>query len=213
MEGANPKEIQPETQTKKTNIINLEKFNQTKEEDVGITEYMSPENPGFKCVLKHRYSDFLVNEIGLDGKVVWIREMDEIPQEKNEVVKKEDLTEEKAEEIIKNNFNDLLNQEETKNFSKLIINYIYKNFQINDSIEINYIEEKDKRKKLHEKIREYFPFLDSETTENKELKEKKIIIRYMTKENQFKRRKIFPEKNKNILLFSLLKKNIDTNGA
>ena len=80
MEGANPKEIQPETQTKKTNIINLEKFNQTKEEDVGITEYMSPENPGFKCVLKHRYSDFLVNEIGLDGKVVWIKEMDEIPQ-------------------------------------------------------------------------------------------------------------------------------------
>ena len=139
MEGANPKEIQPETQTKKTNIINLEKFNQTKEEDVGITEYMSPENPGFKCVLKHRYSDFLVNEIGLDGKVVWIKEMDEIPQEKNEVVKKEDLTEEKAEEIIKNNFNDLLNQEETKNINNLIINYIYKNFQINDSIEINYI--------------------------------------------------------------------------
>ena len=40
--------------------------------------------------------------IPLDGKVVWIKEMDEIPQEKNEVVKKEDLTEEKAEEIIKN---------------------------------------------------------------------------------------------------------------
>jgi tRNA pseudouridine13 synthase len=35
----------------------------------------------------------------------------------------------------------------------------------------------------------------------------------MTKENQFKRRKIFPEKNKNVLLFSLLKKNIDTIGA
>ena len=52
--------------------IDLDKFNKTKEEDVGITEFMSPENPGFKCVLKHRYSDFLVNEIGLDGKVVWI---------------------------------------------------------------------------------------------------------------------------------------------
>ena len=35
----------------------------------------------------------------------------------------------------------------------------------------------------------------------------------MTKENQFKRRKIFPEKNKNILLFSLLKKNIGTISA
>ena len=213
MESANPKETEPENPQQKTTTINLEKFNQTKEEDVGITEYMSPENPGFKCVLKHRYSDFLVNEIGLDGKVVWIKESDEIPQEKNELVKKEDLTEEKAEEIIKNNFSDLMTQEETKNFSKLIINYIYKTFQINDTIEINYIEEKDKRKKLHEKIREHFPFLDSETLENKELKEKKIVIRYMTKENQFKRRKIFPEKNKNILLFSLLKKNIDTIGA
>ena len=35
----------------------------------------------------------------------------------------------------------------------------------------------------------------------------------MTKENQFKRRKVFPDKNKNILLFSLMKKNIDTIGA
>ena len=210
MESAISNEIKEE----KSNMINLEKFNQIKEEDVGIIEYMSPENPGFKCVLKHRYSDFLVNEIGLDGKVVWIKESESIPSENNEILKKEeDLTEEKAEEIINKSFNDLLSQEEQKNFLKLIINYIYKIFQINDSIEINYIEEKEKRKKLHENIREFFPFLDSETIENKELKEKKIIIRYMTKENQFKRRKIFPEKDKKILLFSLLKKNIDTIGA
>ena len=200
--------------TQKQNIINLEKFSQTKEEDVGITEYMCPENPGFKCVLKHRYSDFLVNEIGLDGKVVWIKESDTMAIEQKETEKKiEELTEEKAEEIIKNNFNDLMNEKERESFNKLIVNYIYKTFQVNDSIEINYIEDKEQRKKLHEKIREYFPFLDSETVENKELKEKKIAIRYMTKENMFKRRKIFPDKNKNILYFSLLKRNLDTIGA
>ena len=200
--------------TQKQNIINLEKFSQTKEEDVGITEYMCPENPGFKCVLKHRYSDFLVNEIGLDGKVVWIKESDTMATEQKETEKKiEELTEEKAEEIIKNNFNDLMNEKERESFNKLIVNYIYKTFQINDSIEITYIEDKEQRKKLHEKIREYFPFLDSETVENKELKEKKIAIRYMTKENMFKRRKIFPDKNKNILYFSLLKRNLDTIGA
>ena len=88
-------------------------------------------------------------------------------------MKKEDLTEEKAEEIIKNNFSDLMTKEEIKNFSKLIINYIYKTFQINGTIEINYIEEKDKRKKLHEKIREHFPFLDSETLKIKTSKKKK----------------------------------------
>ena len=194
--------------------IDLNKFNKTKEEDVGITEFMSPENPGFKCVLKHRYSDFLVNEIGLDGKVVWIKEADSAIQEKKDEDKKaEELTEEKVGEILKNNFEGLIPKEEIISFNKLITNYIYKTHQINDSIEINYIEEKDKRKKLHENIRQFFPFLDSETIENKESKEKKIIIRYMTKENQFKRRKVFPDKNKNILLFSLMKKNIDTIGA
>ena len=194
--------------------IDLDKFNKTKEEDVGITEFMSPENPGFKCVLKHRYSDFLVNEIGLDGKVVWIKEADSAIQEKKDEDKKaEELTEEKVGEILKNNFEGLIPKEEINSFNKLIRNYIYKTHQINDSIEINYIEEKDKRKKLHENIRQFFPFLDSETIENKESKEKKIIIRYMTKENQFKRRKVFPDKNKNILLFSLMKKNIDTIGA
>ena len=212
MEEKTPSEEKPPQ--KPNNIIDLDKFNKTKEEDVGITEYMSPENPGFKCVLKHRYSDFLVNEIGLDGKVVWIKESDSLPQEKKEEEKKEELTEEKVEDIINNNFKDLMSsEEEIKKFNTLIINYIYKTFQINESIEIKYIEEKDKRKKLHENIRQYFPFLDSETLENKELKEKKIIIRYMTKENQFKRRKVFPDKNKNILLFSLMKKNIDTIGA
>ena len=207
-------EIQSQNFQKKVNSIDLTKFNKTKEEDVGITEYMSPENPGFKCVLKHRYSDFLVNEIGLDGKVVWIKEAPSAPQEeKNDKLVKEELTEEKADEIIENNFKELISSEELNNFNKLIVNYLNKIYQINESIEINYIEEKDKRKKLHEKIREFFPFLDSETIENKEFKEKKIVIRYMTKENQFKRRKIFPEKNKNVLLFSLLKKNIDTIGA
>eukprot|EP00240_Pyramimonas_obovata_P006842 CAMPEP_0118948974 /NCGR_PEP_ID=MMETSP1169-20130426/48786_1 /TAXON_ID=36882 /ORGANISM="Pyramimonas obovata, Strain CCMP722" /LENGTH=170 /DNA_ID=CAMNT_0006895507 /DNA_START=81 /DNA_END=590 /DNA_ORIENTATION=- len=39
------------------------------EKDVGITEYVSS-YPGFKGTLKYRYSDFIVNEVDLDGKVV-----------------------------------------------------------------------------------------------------------------------------------------------
>ena len=106
--------------------IDLEKFSKTKEEDVGITEFMCPENPGFKCVLKHRYSDFLVNGIGLDGKVVWIKEPDTTLQEKIEEDKKksEELTEEKADEILKNIFADLISKEEINSINKLIINYI-----------------------------------------------------------------------------------------
>ncbi|TPX49806.1 hypothetical protein SeMB42_g00594 [Synchytrium endobioticum] len=41
-----------------------------KESDVGITAYMNPDAPGFKGILKHRYTDFLVNEIDMSGQVV-----------------------------------------------------------------------------------------------------------------------------------------------
>lgn len=36
----------------------------------GISEYVCPDNLGFTGVLKQRYTDFLVNEIGLDGRVL-----------------------------------------------------------------------------------------------------------------------------------------------
>ena len=40
------------------------------EADVGITTYISKDIGGFVGTLKQRYTDFLVNEIGLDGEVV-----------------------------------------------------------------------------------------------------------------------------------------------
>jgi tRNA pseudouridine13 synthase len=39
----------------------------------GITEYVCPDNLGFTGVLKQRYTDFLVNEIGRDGKVLHLK--------------------------------------------------------------------------------------------------------------------------------------------
>lgn len=55
---------------------NAEKFNRyeqskcdsLKENQIGITEYVSP-GPGFTGIIKHRISDFQVNEIDLDGNV------------------------------------------------------------------------------------------------------------------------------------------------
>lgn len=40
-----------------------------KEKDVGITEFMSGEGGGFFGIIKERYTDFHVHEIGLDGRV------------------------------------------------------------------------------------------------------------------------------------------------
>ena len=40
------------------------------EQAVGISAFVSPNIPGFKCVIKQRYTDFLVNEILPGGEVV-----------------------------------------------------------------------------------------------------------------------------------------------
>jgi hypothetical protein len=45
------------------------------ENEAGIQEYLTPANDQvhFSCTMKHRYSDFIVNEIDLNGDVVWFR--------------------------------------------------------------------------------------------------------------------------------------------
>ncbi|KAK6438546.1 multisubstrate pseudouridine synthase 7, partial [Oleoguttula sp. CCFEE 5521] len=45
------------------------------ERAVGITDYTSPDAPGFSCVVKHRYTDFLVNEILPNGEVLHLTEI------------------------------------------------------------------------------------------------------------------------------------------
>lgn len=44
---------------------------------VGITAYVSPEAPGFSCIVKQRYTDFLVNEIDTNGQVLHLTELAE----------------------------------------------------------------------------------------------------------------------------------------
>jgi len=42
------------------------------EYEAGIQEYLSSkENTTIQCVIKHRFSDFIVNEIDEHGKIVW----------------------------------------------------------------------------------------------------------------------------------------------
>ncbi|KAK7183051.1 hypothetical protein DPSP01_006003 [Paraphaeosphaeria sporulosa] len=57
-----------------------------REARAGITEYVCPDNLGFTGVLKQRYTDFLVNEIGLDGEVLHLRKagVEGKPEQKEE---------------------------------------------------------------------------------------------------------------------------------
>lgn len=68
--------------------FNFENFNQTTEEDVGIVEFVNKVDEAFECVLKHRYSDFLVNEISENGNVTWLKIKSE-PETSNEQSKGE----------------------------------------------------------------------------------------------------------------------------
>lgn len=121
-----------ENNNKKDNFrqFNAENFNQTTEEDVGIIEFINKEHEAFECVLKHRYSDFLVNEISDNGNVVWLKMKSEAgittEQPKNQVgnepkiedkIRVEKLNTEKANNVTvqNNNINKLvLNSEMVK---------------------------------------------------------------------------------------------------
>ncbi|KAM7511824.1 hypothetical protein LguiB_010699 [Lonicera macranthoides] len=54
-------------------------MNTVDESDVGISCYIS-QLPGFRGILKQRYSDFIVNEVDLDGNVVHLTSLDAPPE-------------------------------------------------------------------------------------------------------------------------------------
>jgi tRNA pseudouridine13 synthase len=56
---------------------------QEREVRAGITEYVCASNRGFAGVLKQRYTDFLVNEIGLDGEVVHLKRLEPEKRERS----------------------------------------------------------------------------------------------------------------------------------
>jgi len=56
---------------KKSIVAELEAAKPFGEHEAGIQEYISPDNVAIQCAIKHRFSDFIVNEIDEHGKVVW----------------------------------------------------------------------------------------------------------------------------------------------
>ncbi|TPX68699.1 hypothetical protein SpCBS45565_g02925 [Spizellomyces sp. 'palustris'] len=46
------------------------------EQDVGITAFVDPSIPGFRGILKTRFTDFQVNEVTLDGQIVHLQSTD-----------------------------------------------------------------------------------------------------------------------------------------
>ncbi|XP_035219310.1 pseudouridylate synthase 7 homolog isoform X2 [Stegodyphus dumicola] len=153
------------------------------EEDVGITEYVSKLS-GFYAVMKERYSDFLVNEIDIQGNIVRLTNMDKPVISENTCQVKEILDEDTVKKL-----QDLVNTDECH---EVIIEVTNK--------------EKNVRKEIHVAIRQNFQGLESSTEEREE--RKVIVVKKLDSKAKGKRFK--PSTLGNYIHFVLYKENKDT---
>ncbi|XP_075163928.1 pseudouridine synthase 7 [Haematobia irritans] len=175
-----------------------------KEDQVGITEYVS-EGEGFTGVLKSRFSDFHVNEIDLNGKVLHLDNLD-IPEAKEELLSPEEL--EKARESLK----DVISQDIWNKIKELADAKYDFNAKPEDSqicVDVTELD-KDKRTDVHKIIKKlYEGKLVSSTIGGEHLGkgEDKKFIRVMKPKGRDRNRWTFPEE---YVHFIVHKENLDT---
>ncbi|XP_064399578.1 pseudouridylate synthase 7 homolog [Halichondria panicea] len=128
----------------------------TREEDVGISQYISP-HPGIFAILKQRYSDFIVHELALDGSMVQLTSFDlppDLPAPAS--VNLEDF-------FASSDIDKLRSLSGKSDEQEEVI------------IPLSEDVSKEGRKSMHTAIREHFPTLES-STEDSEKGGKKIIV-------------------------------------
>ena len=87
-DDANLDTLKIETPCKRPSITSNNTNNNTlptvkRSEDHGITEYVSSAHDGFYGILKHRISDFIVNEIDAEGKIVKLTDINNLEVKSN----------------------------------------------------------------------------------------------------------------------------------
>ncbi|XP_007244365.2 pseudouridylate synthase 7 homolog isoform X1 [Astyanax mexicanus] len=128
------------------------------EVDVGICKFVSEHN-GFSGILKERYSDFVVNEISKEGKIVRLDDLS-VP------VEPEEVSVEAAPVDCQ-----VLTEEQKQQLSDL---QLFKNKERNVSIEVE-DDSKEKRTLLHKAVKTSYPGLETKTEERDG---KKFIVAY-----------------------------------
>ncbi|XP_066489538.1 pseudouridylate synthase 7 homolog isoform X3 [Tiliqua scincoides] len=122
--------------------------------DVGITKFVSS-HKGFNGILKERYSDFVVHEIGKDGHIIHLDDFS-VPVD----------NEDPSEEIFT-----VLSVEDKQQLEEL---QLFKNKEGNVAIEV--IEDtKEKRTVIHQAVKSLFPGLETKTEDRDG---KKYIVAY-----------------------------------
>ncbi|XP_005205429.2 pseudouridylate synthase 7 homolog isoform X2 [Bos taurus] len=122
--------------------------------DVGITKFVSS-HQGFSGILKERYSDFVVHEIGRDGRISHLSDLS-VPVDE----------EDPSEDVFT-----VLTAEEKQRLEEL---QLFKNKETSVAIEV--IEDtKEKRTIIHQAIKSLFPGLETKTEDREG---KKYIVAY-----------------------------------
>lgn len=160
--------------------------------DVGITKFVSS-HQGFSGILKERYSDFVVHEIGKDGRVSHLDDLS-VP------VDEEDPSEDVC---------TVLTAEDKQRLEEL---QLFKNKEASVAIEV--VEDtKEKRTVIHQAIKSLFPGLETKTEDREG---KKYIVAYHAagkKALANPRKHYWPKSRGSYCHFVLYKENKDTMDA
>nr|KAF6419268.1 pseudouridine synthase 7 [Rousettus aegyptiacus] len=160
--------------------------------DVGITKFVSS-HQGFSGILKERYSDFVVHEIGKDGRISHLDDLS-VPVDE----------EDPSEDVFT-----VLTTEEKQHLEEL---QLFKNKETSVAIEV--IEDtKEKRTVIHQAIKSLFPGLETKTEDREG---KKYIVAYHAagkKALANPRKHSWPKSRGSYCHFVLYKENKDTMDA
>ncbi|PRP76285.1 tRNA pseudouridine synthase D [Planoprotostelium fungivorum] len=178
-----------------------------KERVAGIRLFLGDKTNIISGILKMRYNDFHVNEVGLDGQIVRLTDMttrppEEAPDTKTEVVQTSTGMTSEQREIMK----PLLSDVDLDRLEKFMT------AEADDSKAILSITEtmtKEKRTQMHKAVREHFPTLLTETEQNV------FVFAYRSnkamKNKNTKRERTYQKLP--YLRFALYKENEDTSDA
>ncbi|XP_005377303.1 PREDICTED: pseudouridylate synthase 7 homolog isoform X2 [Chinchilla lanigera] len=162
------------------------------EVDVGITKFVSS-HQGFSGILKERYSDFVVHEIGKDGRISHLDDLS-VPVDE----------EDPSEDVFT-----VLTTEEKQQLEEL---QLFKNKETSIAIEV--IEDtKEKRTIIHQAIKSLFPGLETKTEDREG---RRYIVAYHAagkKALANPRKHSWPKSRGSYCHFLLYKENKDTMDA
>eukprot|EP01105_Mastigella_eilhardi_P010526 TRINITY_DN245_c0_g1_i1.p1 TRINITY_DN245_c0_g1~~TRINITY_DN245_c0_g1_i1.p1 ORF type:complete len:712 (-),score=221.44 TRINITY_DN245_c0_g1_i1:79-2133(-) len=171
---------------------------------VGIRAFMHPEVCGFSGVLKHRYSDFVVNEITPAGVVVTLTDTTTVPppplaqqlQQQHEA---------------ENTLEALVGEEKARLFREAIAAAppLARNVNRGKTVLFAFdaIESKETRTRLHQVIKAQFPTVESSTDSGK------VVVRQVARGAAPTRREQWSKDAPQYLSFALSKENMDTSYA